>query len=91
LFLMQNYESESLINVGCGTDLSIREIAQMVAATVGFQGALEFDEARPDGAPRKLLDVSRLLQLGWSPSIELRVGLEQTYQWYLANEERLRH
>jgi GDP-L-fucose synthase len=91
LFLMQNYESEALINVGSGCDLSIREIAQMVADTVGFQGKLEFDATRPDGAPRKLLDVSRLLALGWSPSIELRAGLEQTYQWYLANEERLRH
>jgi GDP-L-fucose synthase len=91
LFLMRNYESESLINVGCGTDLSIRELAHMVADTVGFQGTLEFDATRPDGAPRKLLDVSRLRQLGWSPSIELRAGLEQTYQWYLANEERLRH
>ena len=91
LFLMRNYESESLINVGCGTDLSIRELAHMVAETVGFRGTLEFDATRPDGAPRKLLDVSRLRQLGWSPSIELRAGLEQTYQWYLANEERLRH
>jgi GDP-L-fucose synthase len=91
LFLMRNYESESLINVGWGTDLSIRELAHRVADTVGFQGTLEFDATRPDGAPRKLLDVSRLQQLGWSPSIELRAGLEQTYQWYLANEERLRH
>jgi GDP-L-fucose synthase len=91
LFLMRNYESESLINVGWGTDLSIRELAQMIADTVGFRGRLEFDASRPDGAPRKLLDVSRLRALGWSPSIELRVGLEQTYRWYLANEERLRH
>jgi GDP-L-fucose synthase len=91
LFLMRSYESEDLINVGSGHDLSIREIAQLVAATVGFEGKLEFDATRPDGAPRKLLDVSRLLALGWSPSIELRTGLEQTYQWYRANEERLRH
>jgi GDP-L-fucose synthase len=91
LFLMRNYESESLINVGWGTDLSIRELAQMIADTVGFRGRLEFDASRPDGTPRKLLDVSRLRALGWSPSIELRVGLEQTYRWYLANEERLRH
>jgi GDP-L-fucose synthase len=91
LFLMCNYDAESIINVGCGTDLSIRELAHTVAATVGFQGTLEFDASRPDGAPRKLLDVSRLLQLGWSPSIELRAGLQQTYEWYLANEERLRH
>jgi GDP-L-fucose synthase len=91
LFLMRNYESESLINVGCGTDLTIRELAQMVTETVGFRGSLEFDTSRPDGTPRKLLDVSRLRQLGWTPSIELRAGLEQTYRWYLDNEARLRH
>jgi GDP-L-fucose synthase len=91
LFLMQNYESESLINVGCGTDLTIRELAQLITETVGFRGSLEFDISRPDGTPRKLLDVSRLRQLGWTPSIELRAGLEQTYRWYLDNEARLRH
>jgi GDP-L-fucose synthase len=91
LFLMNNYESEALVNVGCGQDLSIRELAQLVAETVGFRGRLEFDASRPDGAPRKLLDVSRLQQLGWSPSIDLSRGLRQTYEWYLANEARLRH
>ena len=91
LFLMESYESESLINVGCGTDLSIRELAQMIADTVGFRGTLQFDASRPDGTPRKLLDVARLRALGWSPSIDLRAGLEQTYRWYLANEARLRH
>jgi GDP-L-fucose synthase len=91
VFLMRNYESEALINVGCGIDLSIRELAETIADTVGFKGTLEFDATRPDGAPRKLLDVSRLRDLGWSPSIDLRAGLQQTYQWYLANEERLRH
>ena len=91
LFLMQKYDSENLINVGCGVDLSIRELAQTVADTVGFKGTLDFDATRPDGTPRKLLDVSRLRNLGWSPSIDLRAGLQQTYEWYLANEERLRH
>ena len=91
LFLMQKHESEDLINVGCGVDLSIRELAETVADTVGFKGTLEFDATRPDGAPRKLLDISRLRALGWSPSIDLRAGLEQTYRWFLANEERLRH
>jgi GDP-L-fucose synthase len=90
LFLMRHYEGESLINVGCGTDQSIRELAQLIAQVVGFEGSIEFDTSRPDGAPRKLLEVSRLAQLGWSPAIGLRPGLEQTYQWYLANEERLR-
>jgi GDP-L-fucose synthase len=91
LFLMQKHDSEDLINVGCGVDLSIRELAEKVADTVGFKGTLDFDSTRPDGTPRKLLDVSRLRNLGWSPSIDLRAGLQQTYAWYLANEERLRH
>ena len=91
LFLMQKHDSEDLINVGCGVDLSIRELAETVADTVGFKGTLDFDATRPDGTPRKLLDVSRLRSLGWSPSIDLRAGLQQTYEWYLANEERLRH
>jgi len=91
LFLLRHYDSEALINVGSGTDLTIRELAEQVAATVGFEGTLEFDASRPDGTPRKLLDVSRLRDLGWSPSIDLRTGLEQTYRWYLANENRLRH
>lgn len=91
LFLMQKYDSEDLINVGCGVDLSIRELAETVADTVGFKGTLDFDATRPDGTPRKLLDVSRLRNLGWSPSIDLRAGLRQTYEWYLANEERRRY
>jgi GDP-L-fucose synthase len=91
LFLMQKHDSEDLINVGCGVDLSIRELAETVTDTVGFKGTLDFDATRPDGTPRKLLDVSRLRSMGWSPSIDLRAGLQQTYEWYLANEERLRH
>jgi GDP-L-fucose synthase len=90
LFLMEHYDSEGLINVGCGQDLSIRELAELIAEVVGFEGTITFDPTRPDGTPRKLLDVSNLARLGWAPKISLRDGLERTYQWYLANVDQVR-
>ncbi len=72
----------SHINVGCGTDVSIAQLAQLVAQVVGYQGTLEFDKSSPDGAPRKLLDVSRLSDLGWSSTIQLADGIEATYAWF---------
>jgi GDP-L-fucose synthase len=83
LFLMSRYDSEEPINVGTGEDLTIRELAQTVARVVGFEGEFVFDDTRPDGTPRKLLDSSRLRQLGWSPRIPLEEGVAQTYAWYL--------
>jgi GDP-L-fucose synthase len=74
------------LNVGCGSDISIAEAAREIREVVGYQGGLEFDRGKPDGAPRKLLDVSRLSALGWSASIPLRRGLEETYAWFLRNE-----
>lgn len=74
----------SHINVGSGVDVTIRELAETVAAVTGFKGRLEFDSSKPDGSPRKLMDVSRLKRLGWSATIELRDGIEQTYSWFLA-------
>jgi GDP-L-fucose synthase len=82
LFLLENYDEPAPINVGVGEDLSIRELAEMVADIVGYQGRLEFDTTKPDGTPRKLLDVSKLHGLGWQAEIPLREGLEQTYAWY---------
>ncbi|SNR77727.1 GDP-L-fucose synthase family protein [Blastococcus mobilis] len=82
LFLLENYDDPAPINVGVGADLSIRELAQMVADIVGYDGALELDTTKPDGTPRKLLDVSKLHGLGWRAEIDLRDGLEQTYAWY---------
>jgi GDP-L-fucose synthase len=76
----------SHINVGTGRDVTIRELAETVKAVVGFEGELVFDTSKPDGAPRKLLDVSRLKALGWSPSIGLREGLEETYRWFLESD-----
>ena len=83
LFLLENYDEPAPVNVGVGEDLAIRELAEMVAGVVGYEGQLEFDTTKPDGTPRKLLDVSRIHALGWRAEIGLREGLEQTYAWYL--------
>jgi GDP-L-fucose synthase len=80
----------SHINVGSGVDCSIRELAELVARVTGFKGRLVFDGTKPDGAPRKLLDVSRLRALGWSASIGLESGLEDTYRWFVSNDSVLR-
>ena len=83
LFLMQYYDAEEIINVGVGEDLSIRELAALIGEVVGYQGAITFDPSKPDGTPRKLLDVSRLRRAGWQPKIGLKAGIAQTYHWYL--------
>jgi GDP-L-fucose synthase len=85
LFLMQHYSDERPINVGCGEDLSIHELAQLIARVVGFKGRFELDPTRPDGTPRKLLDVSRLSALGWRPRIDLESGIRLTWDWYRRN------
>lgn len=90
LFLMQRYSDERWINVGWGTDVTIMELAQMIVNVVGFTGALQFDGSKPDGTPRKLLDTSRLSQLGWRPSITLEEGIRSTYEWFLRHREELR-
>jgi GDP-L-fucose synthase len=82
-FLMQNYNKPELINVGTGKDLCIAELALLVKEVIGFKGNLVFDTSKPDGTPRKLLDVSRLLGLGWSHKISLEEGIELTYSEYL--------
>lgn len=90
IFLMDNYDSAEPINVGVGEDLSIREVAELVALVVGYKGKLVQDTSKPDGTPRKLLDVSRLNGLGWKATTSLRDGLEQTYAWYLEHVDSLR-
>jgi GDP-L-fucose synthase len=84
VFLMQNYSEEQFINVGAGEDLTIRELAQLVADATGFPGSIVLDPGKPDGTPRKLMDVSRLKALGWSPKIGLREGIERTVREYRA-------
>jgi GDP-L-fucose synthase len=85
LLLLEKYDSPEIINVGCGEDVSIRELAELICDVVGFDGELAWDTSKPDGTPRKLLDVSKLHALGWKPTIRLRDGITQTYQWSLAN------
>jgi GDP-L-fucose synthase len=84
--LMETHESEQLVNIGCGEDVSIRELAELVARVVGYGGRLAFDPTKPDGTPRKLLDVSRLAALGWKPGIGLEEGIRATYEWFVANQ-----
>jgi GDP-L-fucose synthase len=88
LFLMQHYSDDIHINVGTGVDLSIRELAEKVRDVVYPQAELRFDTTKPDGTPRKVLDVSRLRALGWSPSIDLDTGIRTTYQWFLDQQAR---
>ena len=88
LFLLENYDSPEIINVGCGEDISIRELAELVCDIVGFDGELAWDTTKPDGTPRKLLDVSKLNQLGWRASVPLRGGIASTYDWFLKNVAR---
>ena len=82
VYLMQNYSSAEIVNVGWGKDISIAELAEMIRDIVGFAGETRFDESKPDGTPRKLLDTSRLTKLGWRPSIPLEDGIASTYDWY---------
>ncbi len=90
LFLMEHYDEEEIVNVGTGQDISIRELAELIRDVVGYQGEIIFDPAKPDGTPRKLLDVSRLSAMGWQARIKLRDGLTETYAWYLENKDRAR-
>jgi GDP-L-fucose synthase len=85
VFLLEHYDEPEPINVGIGTDVTIRELAEVIAEITGFAGNLVWDSSKPDGTPRKLLDVSRLSKLGWLPQIELREGIRSTYEWYAAN------
>jgi GDP-L-fucose synthase len=90
VFLMENYDSGEPVNIGAGTDLSIRDLALLIKEVVGYHGEIRFNPEKPDGTPRKLLDVSKIQALGWKPSIPLREGLESTYRWYVENEGRSR-
>lgn len=90
VFLMQQYDSPEIINVGVGQDISVAELARLIAEVVGFEGNLGYDTSKPDGVPRKLLDVSRLAALGWEPEWPLREGIIHTHRWFLANRNDAR-
>jgi len=83
--LLEKYDSPEIINVGCGEDISIRELAELICEVVGFDGKLAWDTTKPDGTPRKLLDISKIRALGWRPAITLRDGIKGTYDWFVAN------
>jgi len=86
IFLMQNYSDEQHVNVGCGSDMTIRELAELTAKTVGFAGKIVNDPGKPDGTPQKLLDVSSITRMGWKAQTGLQAGLAATYAWYLDQE-----
>ena len=90
IFVMENKLEESLYNVGSGEDLSLKELALLVQKVIGHQGEIIWDTSKPDGTPRKVMEVSKLKNLGWSPKISLEQGIEETYQWFLENREEIR-
>ncbi len=85
IFLMQNYDDPEIINIGTGTDISIREFAEMVREVAKFNGTITWDSSKPDGTPQKLLDVSKINALGWQAKVSLRQGIAETYEWYTQN------
>lgn len=89
-FSIENFDSDIHLNVGSGTDVTIKELSALIANEVGFGGQILWDESKPDGTPRKLLDISKILALGWAPKITLEDGLRQTINWYESNKDRVR-
>jgi GDP-L-fucose synthase len=87
LYLLHRYDAEPIVNIGWGEDVTIRELAELIVSIIGYRGELIFDIAKPDGTPRKLLDVARLSELGWRPRISLKQGIEQTYAWFTEHFE----
>lgn len=89
-FLLENYSSPEIINIGCGWEISIREAAEIIRDIVGFQGEIRWDTSQPDGNPRRLLDISRMEKLGWKAKTDFREGVTQTYRWFLENRATAR-
>ena len=90
LFFMENYDREEIVNVGEGKDISIKELAGLIKEIIGYQGKIVFDSSMPDGTQRKLLDISRIEKLGWTPKISLRDGIESTDRWFVENMHDIR-
>jgi len=87
VFLMNNYDESDIINIGMGKDISIKELAEIIQEIVGFEGSIIWDGSKPDGTPKKLLDISKINNLGWTATTELKKGIEQTYKWFIENYE----
>ena len=85
LLLLEKYDSPEIVNIGCGEDITVRELAELICDVVGFNGELVWDATKSDGTPRKLLDITKIRALSWQPTIPLRQGIAQTYEWFLAN------
>ena len=88
VFLMRNYSSGEIINIGSGEEVSIAGLARLIGEVVGFTGEIRYDPSKPDGTPRKFLDTSRLLALGWKPGIPLRDGIARTYDWFCQSQDK---
>jgi len=91
VYLMNNYNEQEFVNVGIGADVSIKELAEIIKQVVGFTGKLKFDSSKPDGTPRKLLDVSKLNKIGWAANIPLNQGVETTYNWFVNNQNEIKN
>jgi GDP-L-fucose synthase len=90
VFALENQLKYNLYNVGAGKDITIRELAETIQKIVGHKGSIEWDASKPDGTPRKLLDISRLNQEGWKAKIKLENGIKETYKWFLKNEKKFK-
>ena len=88
MYLMKNYDEGRIVNVGCGEDISIKDLTHMIADIAGFKGKIIFDETKPDGTPKKLLDSSYIADLGWKAKISLEEGIKRTYSWYLETQDK---
>jgi len=90
VFLMENYNSSEIINIGCGQDQTIKKLAQLVQRIVGFKGKIVWDTTKPNGTPKKQLDVTKLFSLGWKPTVKLKDGIKKEYEWFLLHEKDVR-
>ena len=85
VYFMQHYSDEGIVNLGCGSDVPIRDLVELICKVVGYKGGIRFDTSRPDGTPRKMIDTSFAASLGWRARTSLQAGLEETYRWYIDN------
>ena len=90
IFIMDHYEGSDFLNVGTGTDVSVKELAEIIAQIIGYKGKILWDTSKPDGTPRKVLNIDPIMALGWCPQTSLREGLEKTYRWFLSHQNEVR-